>query len=588
VQKAIEAGWHALDNFRKMCRRRGREIVDSLDPEQPAVVVISRPYNGCDPGMNLAIPEKLRDLGVVAIPIDFLPLDMEAVGEDYPHMYWKYGQRIIAAARFIAERPNLHAVYITNFRCGPDSFITKFFDRELGEPYLTIEVDQHSADVGAITRCEAFIDSFPNITRSRARTSRGEDMHFNVHSSGKPVKLYIPHMSDHGRLMAAAFRAGGVEAEALPMSDRKCVELGRKFTTGKECYPCILTTGDIVKATERPDFDPDRAAMFMAHANGPCRFGQYHKFHRMVLDELGYGQVPLVLLDQTDDFAKHVGSFGRGFYRTAWNLLLALDGMQKMVHERRPYELNEGETDRAYEQSMQELEHAAVNGDDIVEVARRARRRLEAIPLDHSERGPVIGVVGEIYVRSNEFANNFVVRKLEKLGAQVVMPPLQEWVAYCNHERRRELLNARSWWPFAKEWLAQWFADRDQSRMEQVFEGAIHHMPTEAPTSDVLDAGSEYLDPQVRGEAVLSMGRAAEYAEHGLHGVLNLIPFGCMPGAIVNGLLEAFRRDHPGMPILKLAFDGIEQSGEDTLLDAFVHQANQYKETLQKVGAHRR
>ncbi len=74
------------------------------------------------------------------------------------------------------------------------------------------------------------------------------------------------------------------------------------------------------------------------------------------------------------------------------------------------------------------------------------------------------------------------------------------------------------------------------------------------------------------------MGRAIEYAHHGLNGVVNVAPFGCMPGAIVSGLLEKFREDNGGIPLLKMNYDGTEQSGEDTLLEAFVHQARQHME----------
>jgi predicted nucleotide-binding protein (sugar kinase/HSP70/actin superfamily) len=75
-------------------------------------------------------------------------------------MYWKSGQRILKAARFIRENKNLYAIYIGNFLCGPDSFILKYFKQEMGDkPFLHIEIDEHSADAGAITRCEAFMDS---------------------------------------------------------------------------------------------------------------------------------------------------------------------------------------------------------------------------------------------------------------------------------------------------------------------------------------------------------------------------------------------------------------------------------------------
>ena len=576
TERAISAAWNAWDRFRRRCQERGQEVLDELDDDEIALAIMSRPYNGCDPGMNLAIPDKLRDLGVIALPIDFLPLDYQDVADHFPHMFWKYGQKIIAAGRYISEQPNLHAVYITNFRCGPDSFISKFFDRVVGEPYLTLEIDEHSADVGAITRCEAFLDSLRSSgQRVSNKKARGEDLFFDIREE-KDLKVYIPYMDDHGRMMAAVLQANGVDAEALPMSDSRSVELGRKFTTGKECFPCILTTGDIVKTTRKDGFDPERAAFFMAQSNGPCRFGQYHKFHRMVLDDLGLEEVPMVVLDQTEEFSDHVETFGADFYRACWELSLIVDFMQKMVREIRPYEVNDGETDAVYKQALGELEELARRGGDYNALAGEIRDRLQSIPVDRSDQRPLIGIVGEIYVRSNEFANNFLVRRLEDCGAQVVMPPFQEWLNYIAADRREVAWQEGRIWNFVKEWLTEFGARWSESRVARNFEDAIEHMPREAAISEVLDRGSEYLHPAIKGEAVLSMGRAVEYAEHGFDGVVNVAPFGCMPGAIVNSLMERFRQEY-GIPVLKLDYDGLQQASEGTALEAFVHQASEHK-----------
>ena len=190
------------------------------------------------------------------------------MSHDYPNMCWKTGQKFLAAARLIARDKRLYPLYITNFGCGPDSFITKFFTKELGgKPCLIIEIDEHSSDVGALTRCEAFIDSLKNVKP----TSNGKKLRDNgpLHTLAEKKKrmIYIPYMCDHGMMIAASMKASGVLAEALPMANKQSIDIGRKFTSGKECYPAILTTGDIVKKAMSPDFDPDASAFFMATAS---------------------------------------------------------------------------------------------------------------------------------------------------------------------------------------------------------------------------------------------------------------------------------------------------------------------------------
>ena len=203
-------------------------------------------------------------------------------------MYWRYGQRILAAGKIIKEDPRLYAVYITNFGCGPDSFINHFFrDLSKGKPYLQLEIDEHSADAGAITRCEAFLDSLKNVKAEKAIALKREKA-----KTDRTKKIYIPYMCDHSFAVAAAFQACGVDADVFPESDEETLYWGRKLTSGKECYPCILTTGDMVKLVKDPNFDHQRAAFFMPSGNGPCRFGQYHRFHRLVLDDLGFTMSP--------------------------------------------------------------------------------------------------------------------------------------------------------------------------------------------------------------------------------------------------------------------------------------------------------
>jgi predicted nucleotide-binding protein (sugar kinase/HSP70/actin superfamily) len=125
------------------------------------IVIVGRGYNIYDPGVSLSIPRKLRDYyGVNVIPMDFLPLKGVVISDVNRNMYWSYGKKILQAARIVAEHPNLHIIYITNFKCGPDSYIKQFVrEASGGKPFLTLQFDGHSNDAGFITRCEAYLDS---------------------------------------------------------------------------------------------------------------------------------------------------------------------------------------------------------------------------------------------------------------------------------------------------------------------------------------------------------------------------------------------------------------------------------------------
>ena len=575
VDKAIHAGFEALDSFDDWQQKRGQEVLAQLKPDEKAIVILGRAYNTCDSEMTLNLPEKLRDLGVLAIPLDFLPLKSLAreASSVHPNMYWKSGQKILCAARMIAEDSRLFGLYLTNFGCGPDSYLLKFFSKETeGKPFLTIEIDEHSADAGIITRCEAFIDTMHNArTRGTSKPILVSGITSNYTNKRR---IYLPYMIDHGYVMAAAAKYYGVAAEALPMSDELTLELGKKYTTGKECFPSIITTGDIVKKTLSPDFNPDEAAFLMPGASGPCRFGQYNKLHRLVLDELGLQKVPVLVFDQTKNYHRHMAALGKGFKLRSWRGNTILDSMHKMLLERRTYEVNKGETDAVYQEWLELLIRLVGQDSDGFEpFARRVRDAFEAVKIDQSTPKPRIGIIGEIFVRGNQFANGFVVRKLEALGAQCSLPPIEEWFDYTDHQRkRRSRLHLEGGWrDWAKQKLTELVQERAAEPLRRQFDGAIEHFARELPTQEILNRGRAYLSPAVEGEAILTMGRAVEYAEHGFNGIVNIMPFGCMPGIIASMLLHQFHHDY-GLPVLNLVVEGTKDLGQGIRLEAFLHQ----------------
>jgi predicted CoA-substrate-specific enzyme activase len=160
ITKAMAAAEAAQQDFYATVRHRGREVLANLSDDQLAVVVVGRPYNVCDPGVCQDLPFKLRKLGALPIPMDYLPLETVDVSERYANMFWRSGQDILAAATIIRDDPRLQAIYLTNFNCGPDSFLISFFRQVMGDkPFLELEIDDHTADAGIITRCEAFLES---------------------------------------------------------------------------------------------------------------------------------------------------------------------------------------------------------------------------------------------------------------------------------------------------------------------------------------------------------------------------------------------------------------------------------------------
>jgi predicted nucleotide-binding protein (sugar kinase/HSP70/actin superfamily) len=155
------AAYAAQGAFNEAVSEAGAQALAKLRATgEPALVLVGRPYNLYDRSVNCDIPRKLRALyGVNVLPMDFLPVEEEDIQDVNPNMYWNSGRRILAAARISRRYPNLHVVYISNFKCGPDSYIKSFLDDATRKPSLVLQFDGHSNDAGFITRCEAYLDS---------------------------------------------------------------------------------------------------------------------------------------------------------------------------------------------------------------------------------------------------------------------------------------------------------------------------------------------------------------------------------------------------------------------------------------------
>jgi predicted CoA-substrate-specific enzyme activase len=161
LRSALDAAMTAQQRFRDELLAAGRDALGVLQESgELGIVLIGRPYNMYDKGINMDIPRKLRKFyGVNLVPLDFLPIRGIDIGDIVPNMYWNYGRKILQAARYVRDHDHLHIIYMTNFKCGPDSYIKHYVRQASGKPYLTLQFDEHQNDAGAMTRCEAYLDS---------------------------------------------------------------------------------------------------------------------------------------------------------------------------------------------------------------------------------------------------------------------------------------------------------------------------------------------------------------------------------------------------------------------------------------------
>ncbi|HDP80767.1 MAG TPA: hypothetical protein ENN21_07985, partial [Spirochaetes bacterium] len=545
----------ALDTLKSLQAKRygeGKAILEAMARRgKPAVVFIGRPYNLHDRVINLGLPEQFRSYGFDIVPYECL-MDPDVNDSGIHHMYWNYGERILAAAEIIREIPFLYPVYFSNFGCGPDSFVLTRFERAMGgKPYLILELDEHGADTGYLTRVEAFIDVI-NSNKSAPPKESGDGGMFHGKWQKKGRKLWIPPMHEISAILTAAgFRAWDFDAESLPVEDAAALEAGRQGARGGECLPAHTTIGTFLRTMRRIGADPAGQAFFMPTAEGPCRYGQYTLLHRDMLDRAGFHQTAIFSPSSVNSYM----GMPESLRMYLWDILIAGDMVMKALCRVRPYETVPGEADRAAAAAIRGLEGRIERRAKLVPAAAEAVREIMAVPVSGAPR-PLVGIVGEIYVRCNPFCNNNLIRSIEEQGGEAWLTPISEWILYTSwceryfsHLYRRGLvhnflLDLKTRYIFSRmkkfeKALAPLLADRYEPTVERV-----------------MELGGAYLPVIFEGEAILTVGRALAFAEQGAALVVNCAPFGCMPGNITNAFMNTVG-EKSGVPMVTLFYDGV-------------------------------
>jgi predicted nucleotide-binding protein (sugar kinase/HSP70/actin superfamily) len=387
------------------------------------------------------------------------------------------------------------------------------------------------------------------------------------------------------RAFASAFRAIGLDAEPTPPSDNRTRELGAKYTSGDECYPAKVTVGDFMKLLEKPGTDPERVALFMPTAEGPCRFGQYAPYLRHVLDNNGYASVE-ILSPTSGNAYSGLGGLAKPFVRTAWRALLCADLIQKLLLIFRPYEERRGDAEAVYEEALADLcttlEATPVEPGVQLQALRdcmvRCRGRFRKLEIRPGRNHPVIGIVGEIFCRLNTFSNENLVRCLEDYGAEAWLSDIVEWIWYTNSEHFRKLqLNGRL---LTLESLGAWVRNRVQKRDERVLSEPLAEDfkgREEPDIYEILECARPYLPREgAFGEMVLNVGKVVYLAKKGAAGIIDISPFTCMNGIVCEAIYPRISRDLGGIPIRNFYFDGT-QSDLDRDLGVYMELARSYK-----------
>lgn len=555
VKQAVQAWRTALAAQKKhqdAIMNKGEKVLARLaENGEKGIVIIGRPYNTLDPVVSVNLPLGISELGFTVIPMEQLPFRPELLDSGLENMYWNYGQRILSAVKQVADNPNLYGIFLTSFNCGPDSFILTMAEELMGDkPFLVLELDEHGADGGYITRVEAFLD----VIRSGSREAANADPILAPNSSPADIarrKLWIPRLHPiASRFLAAVFRGQGYDSEALPETDEEAHSLGKAATRGSECTPMALTLGTFLKVVRDSGLGPDHHAFFMPNATGPCRFGSYAQTQHMAMKRMGMGDVP-IMSPSSENSYMGMPSDSR---KQVWQGILCADYVLKAQMHVRPYEQVPGSVNVEAEKWIRRLEDVFEALEDPKPILESAVKSILALPRKPGNK-PLAGIVGEIYVRCDPFANAYVIESIEEAGGEAWLSPFAEWILYTVWVERAHIRQRpEGLWERIVNEFGNLYIDRQDRAYHELMEPLLGER-MEPPIDSITEAGLDYIDHEFEGESILTVGRAIRFLEQGADLVVNASPFGCMHGHISGAVFERIMEKY-GRPVVTSFYDG--------------------------------
>lgn len=337
------------------------------------------------------------------------------------------------------------------------------------------------------------------------------------------MKITTPHMGHLHYMLEDLFRRLDVEYVKPPPSTTRTLQIGAKHSPEFACLPLKINIGNFIEGLEA-----GADTLIMAGGHGPCRFGYYGIVEERILRDLGY-EFKFIMLEPFIDgkraFYKTFEMLSPGLsIRGLWKVLKlsfakgrAFDWLYKRSLQIRAYEVNRGDTGRAIKQA-EEILTLAHTAAEIEEASAEAMRIIESVDQDPDRRVMKIGIVGEFYLLLEPFSN---------FG-------LEEILGHMDAYLERSV------------WVTDWIAPKRDNK--------IYGYPKKL----VEEKAAPYLNHNVGGEGRETIGGIVMFAERGFDGVIQLLPFGCMPENIATSIIPRVQQTHD-IPVLTLAFD--EQTG---------------------------
>ena len=566
-EEACRIGFAEQDAYRADIRAYGEETLAYMkEHDIKGVVLAGRPYH-IDPEVHHGIPDVITSYGMAVLSEDAVchldeseDLDLRVIDQ------WAYHSRLYHAASVVTQQDDLELVQLNSFGCGLDAVTTDQVQEILarvGKIYTCLKIDEGNNLGAARIRIRSLKAAMEERRRNHYEAVL-QEIDYTPVTFTKSMKeehtILSPQMSPiHMQFIEAALNHSGFNVEILPEVDKEAVEAGLKYVNNDACYPSILVTGQLIHALQSGKYDLNNTTVVITQTGGGCRATNYVAFIRKALKDAGFADIPCVPLS-VQGFENHPGmDFDLPTISRAAQGIIYGDLLMRVLYRVRPYEKTPGSANALYDywvnRCMQSLEKG--NFFEYEKNCRAIVKDFDEFAIHEDLVKPKVGLVGEILVKFHPTANNSVVDVVEAEGAEAVMPDLTDFFLYSslNSDYKYKNLGGK-----LSSAITGHIGIAGIEFFRKAMKKALKKSKRFTPPASIYELASKTEEVlqlgNMTGEGWFLTGEMLELLHDGVHNVICMQPFACLPNHVTGkGMIKKLRELHPEANIAAIDYD---------------------------------
>ncbi|MHC4456176.1 MAG: acyl-CoA dehydratase activase-related protein [Planctomycetota bacterium] len=633
LRSAIKYADRAEQEFKNELYNEGDKFLETVvQNNEKAYIGIGRDYVLLD-------PEASSNSGVMFSQVrglDYIPqIFLEHMFRDIPikdvveNEFWVQSVKILKASLFAAGHPNLFAIRMMNFGCGPDSL--KIYQEEkiqqaAEKPILVLLTDAQTNNAPFVTRTEAHERVVNQNKPQKIKKEKIQLREYSTEDNDKRTWL-IPYMGTGSDVAAAALKHFGINSGVLPTNTENGYEIARKHIYTEVCHPLKGVVGDALGFLNQEienkgrKYVEDNYLVMLPTTSGPCRFGKYKEILREVMDREGFEKVPVAgPSSETDYFDLPLPTKFSSSQKTKMQQILlkgiqASDLLEDITLRFRPYAKDKKKINDLKSERLRQLEKIMQDSPQIsrlVEWGAETVSLFKETNLQNHERFPLVLYIGEIYMRQHDPYTDFVIERLEEKQLEMVRDPITDWLNYVNQMNQRNSKRdiklaikafdlgriLKTIKKFSKSFIKGKYMSYAEEKIAEPFHEVLsgrHRLPKPIKIIETLEKQHEYHG-NIEGESPLSTG-IAYYFMHDLikpkdgayiSGIFHVGPFTCMQEGVATAKIEAMAKElsktKPDLvfPIIHAFFGDSPNPNLDAEIAVFKEQCYQKREMLKE------